>query len=113
VIAGARSLPGQGAANATVESEVRFYAAFYAAYGVAALRVAPRAHRDTTPVRALAGAFLPAGRARAGGWRAAGAPHPVPRALLAAELALPPALVGCQARLSSAAVRRRVGIGVA
>jgi len=46
VAAGARSIAGQNMANASVESELRFYAAFYVAYGLAALRVAPRADRD-------------------------------------------------------------------
>ncbi|MBA3261301.1 MAG: DUF4345 family protein [Thermoleophilaceae bacterium] len=33
VIAGAKSLPAQQLANSSVESELRFYAAFYFAYG--------------------------------------------------------------------------------
>jgi hypothetical protein len=98
VIAGARSLPGQSAANPSVESELRFYAAFYVAYGLAALRVAPRADRDATTVRALAGTLFLAGLARAGGWLGVGRPHGVQRALLAIELAAPPAIVVCQAR---------------
>jgi hypothetical protein len=101
VIAGARSIAGQGAANASVESELRFYAAFYVAYGLAALRVAPRADRDHAAVRALAGALFLAGLARAGAWRAAGKPHVGQRALLAVELAGPPALGLLQARLAA------------
>jgi hypothetical protein len=42
VIAGAKSLPAEEAANPVVESELRFYAAFYVAYGLAVLRVAPK-----------------------------------------------------------------------
>ena len=101
VIAGARSIAGQGAANASVESELRFYAAFYVAYGLAALRVAPRADQDPGAVRALAGALFLAGLARAGSWRAAGKPHPGQRVLLAIELAGPPALGAWQARLAA------------
>lgn len=98
VIAGVKSLPGQQqAANPAVESELRFYAAFYVAYGVAALRVAPRADRDTAAVRALAAALLLAGLARAGAWRAAGTPHGVQRALLVVELAAPPLVTAWQA----------------
>jgi uncharacterized protein DUF4345 len=52
-------------------------------------------------VRALAGALFLAGLARAGAWRAAGTPHPGQRALLAIELAGPPAVVGWQARQAS------------
>jgi hypothetical protein len=101
VVAGARSVPGGGElAGPAVESELRYYAAFYAAYGLAALRVAPRADRDVERVRALAGALFLAGVARAGGWLAAGRPHPLQRALLTIELATPPAVLALQARLA-------------
>jgi Domain of unknown function (DUF4345) len=99
VLAGSRSVPGQGPANASVESELRFYAAFYVAYGLAALRVAPRADSDAAAVRGLAGALFLAGLARAGGWLAAGRPHPVQRVLLGIELAGPPIVVAWQSRL--------------
>jgi hypothetical protein len=98
VLAGARSVPGRPRAGAGMESELRYYAGFYVAYGVAALRTAPRADRDPVAVRALAGALFLSGLARAGAWRAAGAPHPVQRALLALELGIPPLLVAAQER---------------
>jgi uncharacterized protein DUF4345 len=101
VIAGAKSLPRQGLANPSVESELRFYAAFYVVYGLVALRVAPRADRDTTTVRALAGALFLAGLARAGGWLTVGRPHGLQLALLAVELAAPPPIVAWQARLAA------------
>ena len=101
VAAGAKSIAGQNMANASVESELRFYAAFYVAYGLAVLRVAPRADRDTAAVRALAGALFLAGLARASGWLAAGKPHPLQRGLLAIELAAPAAIVAWQKRLAS------------
>ena len=101
VLAGAKSLPSQELGNPSVESELRFYAAFYVAYGLVALRVAPRADRDTMAVRALAGALFLAGLARAGGWRAVGRPHGVQRALLVIELAAPPLIVTWQARVAA------------
>jgi hypothetical protein len=101
VIAGGKSLPGQSSANPVVESELRFYAAFYVAYGVAALRVAPRADRDTPTVRALAGALFLAGLARALGSLAVGRPHRVQRGLLVIELVAPPLITAWQARLAS------------
>jgi Domain of unknown function (DUF4345) len=103
VLAGARSVPGGPAAGAEMESELRYYAGFYVAYGLAALRTAPRADRDPAAVRALAGALFLSGLARAGAWRANGRPHPLQRALLAVELGLPPLLVGAQARAASEA----------
>ena len=101
VIAGARSIPGQRTANPSVESELRFYAAFYLAYGVVALHVAPRADRDAAAVRALAGALFLAGLARAGGWLAVGRPHGLQRALLVIELSAPPVVVAWQGRVAT------------
>ncbi len=101
VVAGARSIPGRQRANAAVESELRYYGAFYAAYGMAVLRAAPRADRDEGAVRALAGAMFLGGLARAGGWLAAGRPHPGQRGLLALELALPPLAVAAQRAIAS------------
>ena len=101
VIAGARSLPDQDLANASVESELRFYAAFYVAFGLAALRIAPRADRATAEVRALAATLFLAGVARGGGWLAVGRPSRLQRRLLAIELAAPPAVVAWQSRLAA------------
>jgi hypothetical protein len=101
VIAGAKSLPRQELANPSVESELRFYAAFYVACGLVALRVAPRADRDTTAVRSLAAALFLAGLGRGGAWLAVGRPHGLQRALLAIELAAPPLIVAWQARLAA------------
>lgn len=109
VIAGARAIPGEGLSTASVESELRFYGAFYVAYGLTALRTAPRADRDAAAVRALAGALFLGGVARAGGWLAAGKPHPLHRALLAIELIAPPLAVLAQARVSELAERNGSG----
>jgi Domain of unknown function (DUF4345) len=97
-ITGARSLPRKQRANAAIESELRFYGTFYAAYGIALLRAAARADTEPAAVRPLAGTLFAAGLARAGGWLAAGRPHPGQRALLALELALPPLAVAAQER---------------
>ena len=96
VLRGARSVPGRPPAGAEMESELRYYAGFYVAFGLAVLRTAPRAERDPAAVWALAGALFLSGLARAGAWRASGRPHPLQRALLAIELAVPPALVAAQ-----------------
>jgi hypothetical protein len=100
-LTGGRSLPGGQPTTPSIESELRFYGAFYAAYGVCALRTAPQADSDVRAVRALAGALFLAGLARAGGWIAAGPPHPLQRALLAIELAAPPLVVALQRRAAS------------
>jgi uncharacterized protein DUF4345 len=101
VIAGAKSLPGQKRANPAVESELRFYAAFYVAYGVVALRTAPRAEKATMAVRGLGSALFLAGLARAGGWLTVGKPHGLQRGLLAIELLGPPLILAWQARVAA------------
>ena len=101
VVVGGRSVAGEGTANARLESELRFYGAFYVAYGLALLRKAPHADEDAAGAGAAAGALFLAGLARAGGWRAVGRPHPVQQALLAIELAGPPVLVAWQRRLGT------------
>ncbi|MEX2196395.1 MAG: DUF4345 domain-containing protein [Thermoleophilaceae bacterium] len=98
MLRGVRSVPGDQRANAAVDSELRYYGAFYAAYGLTLLRVARRHGRHPDAVRGAAGALMLAGLARAGGWAAHGAPHPAQRALLVVELALPPAIVALQRR---------------
>jgi hypothetical protein len=98
VLRGARSVPGRPRGGAAMESELRYYAGFYVAFGLAVLRTAARAERDPAVVRALAGALFLSGLARAGAWRAAGRPHPLQRVLLAIELAAPPLIVGAQER---------------
>ena len=101
VIAGAKSVPGQSQeAPASVESELRYYGAFYAAYGLALMRLAPHAAREPNRVRAAAGVLFGAGLARAGAWLTAGRPHPAQRVLLAIELAAPAAILW-QRRLAS------------
>jgi hypothetical protein len=97
-LAGARSIPGKPRASAIVESELRYYSAFYAAYGLALISIAGRAERTPGAVQAAAGALFGAGVARTLAWRAAGRPHPGQLALLAIELAAPPAIVLLQRR---------------
>lgn len=102
VVRGARSLPSQDLANAGLESDLRFYAAFYLAYGLTILRVGSRSEPEPAHVRAVAGALFLAGLARATAWREVGPPHRLQQALLVLELALPPTLVGWQERLTRA-----------
>jgi hypothetical protein len=87
-----------------LESELRFYSAFYVAYGLLVVRTARRTQLDPAAVRALAGTLFLAGLGRAGAWLTVGRPHPFQQALLAIELAAPPLVVAEQARL-----RRRAG----
>ncbi len=107
LLGGGKSFPPWRQAGAAVESELRFYSAFYVAYGLLALRTARRADRDPPTVRALAAALFLAGLGRAGAWLTVGKPHPLQRALLAIELAAPPLVIAEQARLRSTAPEAR------
>jgi hypothetical protein len=107
LLGGGRSFPPWRQAGAMVESELRFYSAFYVAYGVFVFRTARRPDPDPSAVRALAAALFLAGVGRAGAWVTVGKPHPVQRALLAIELAAPVLVIREQARLRSAAPEAR------
>jgi len=98
-IRGARSVIGEPLASVRLESELRFYAGIYVAYGAALLRAARRTETDAGEVERLAAALFAGGTARAVGWARAGRPHPGQLALLAIELAGPPALVAAQRRM--------------
>jgi hypothetical protein len=93
MLAGGRSFPPWRRGSAMVESELRFYAGFYAAYGLALLRAAASAEADPRAVRALAGTLFLGGLGRANAWARAGSPHPLQRALLAIELTAPVAIM--------------------
>ena len=77
----------------SVESELRFFAAFWVAYGAAALYVAPRAVREIHAVRALAAFLFLGGVARGIAWIADGRPQALYIVLLALELLLPPLIL--------------------
>jgi Domain of unknown function (DUF4345) len=82
---------------------MRFYSAFYVAYGVSVVRTARGTQLDPAAVRALAGTLFLAGLGRAGAWLTVGKPHPLQQALLAIELAAPPLVLAEQARLRAKA----------
>ena len=93
VLTGSSGQVGGAQASASVESELRFFAAFWIAYGAAALYVAPRALREIHAVRALALFLFLGGVARGIAWIADGRPHTLFVVLLALELLLPPAVL--------------------
>jgi hypothetical protein len=105
IATGAEGMPGDNAAGASVESELRFLYVFWIAYGLALIRVAPRAVTETWAVRALALILFVAGLARAVAWLDVGRPDGLFVALMVVELVLPPLLVVWQARLAAAGSR--------
>lgn len=74
-----------------MDSELRFYAALWLAYGVLTLRAAIQSRLDNTPW--LASIFFLGGIGRVASWLTVGTPHPFFLCLMAAELVLPPAMI--------------------
>jgi hypothetical protein len=103
VVQGARQVVAGGPVSANVDSEYRFYSAWYAALGALLLAAARRPEHETRLVRAAAGGFLLAASGRALSARTAGPPHPVQRALMVIELALAAVLAPWQAKVARAA----------
>ncbi len=103
VVAGPEGQLDGAQVGASIDSEYRFYAALWFAFGIAALAVVPRVERATAAVRVLAGALFAAGLARAVAWIDVGRPHDLYLVLLALELAIPPLLVLWQRRVHARA----------
>ena len=80
---------------ATMDNELRFYAALLAAYGATLIWVSAtlEARLHWTPI--LAGVFFLGGLGRAASIAGVGRPHPVFEALMAIELILPVVVIAC------------------
>jgi hypothetical protein len=102
VVTGTALIPDGGAAPASVDSELRFYAAWYAAAGVLLLRSARRIESHGATVRAICAVFFLGGCARVLSLIALGMPDPLFVVLMAIELVIPAAIIPWH----SAVVRR-------
>ena len=89
---GGRSYPPWKRLDPQVESELRFFAAFYALYGLDLLDAALKNQTDRKTINKAAAGLLAGGIGRGVGWIGAGRPHPLQQILLAVEL-VGPALV--------------------
>lgn len=89
VLFGAASLVGAEVVSGTVDSEMRFYATWYAGAGILLLRSVCRLETDTWIIRGIAGTLFVAGCSRALSWIAVGEPHLVAQVLMVIELVLP------------------------
>lgn len=98
VATGIDGMAGDSAGTANVDSEIRFFAVLWAAYGAVVLRTAPRAQREPIVVRALMLVLFCAGVSRAISWADEGRPDTVYVILLALELTVPPLVLWLQAR---------------
>ncbi|MFF9788343.1 protein of unknown function (DUF4345) [Streptomyces sp. SceaMP-e96] len=87
---GIDSVPGEGAAGATVDSRERFYGAVFLGYGLAWIWAARQSPVPAAAVRWLAGIFLLGGLGRLLSMAVHGSPQWFQTALTVLELALPP-----------------------
>lgn len=102
VLRGAAEVKGGGPVSAPVDSEYRFYAAWYPVLGVLLLRAARRPEAETTIVRACAAGFFLAACGRVLSIRKLGPPNSVQKLLLGAEFVIPAVVVPWQAALATA-----------
>jgi len=89
IVLGPASIPGSVPVNATMDSEDRFYATLFTAYGGALLWCVSEVKRKTRQVQLLALVFLLGGLARLVSIAAVGLPNGFFMAMTALELVLP------------------------
>lgn len=92
-------IPGSIPVNATMDSEDRFYAVMFLAYGAVMLWTLRGLERKLPVVRFLAAVLFVGGLARIISLIAVGLPHPFFVAMTIVELALPPVVVSITLRV--------------
>jgi hypothetical protein len=104
VLLGPRALPGvDEPVDANVDNAYRYAHAIYLATAPVLWAAVPRVERQTTVLRAVAGAIFLGGLARLLSWRTMGRPHPVLVGGAALELIGTPVLVAWQHRVATLA----------
>jgi hypothetical protein len=96
-------IPGSIPVNATLDSEDRFYATMFLAYGAFVLWSARDVQHKTQQVKRLALVFFVGGLARVASASMVGLPHPFFIAMGALELTFPWLLIWLATRVSRAA----------
>ena len=100
IVFGPAAIPGSVPVNATMDSEDRFYATLFAAYGVALLWCVKDIERKSRFVYFLLATFFVGGLARIVSIAAVGLPDPFFVAMLGLELVIPIAVAFMQYRVS-------------
>ena len=103
VVQGGRGVLNGGTVSPNVDSELRFFASWYAVLGLLLLRAVRHPESETTIVRACGPGFLIAACGRLLSMKAVGPPSGLFKILTAVEFAIPAVIVPWQE-----AVRRRV-----
>ena len=89
VLTGTAAIPAAGSPGPNVDSELRFYAAWYVAGGVALLRVARRPESEAAVLHLVCAALLLGAAGRVVSWASTGRPSMAFVVLLAIEVAIP------------------------
>ena len=105
VALGPAAIPGSIRVNATMDSEDRFYATLFAAYGVALLWCVRDVERKSAYLHFLAGTFFAGGLARVVSMLAVGPPNAFFVAMTLLELLIPVFMVIVERRISAAGAR--------
>jgi hypothetical protein len=100
VVLGVDSIVGAETVSATVDSEMRFYAVWYAGAGLVLVRAASRVEESATVIRGISVLLFVAGCSRGLSWMMVGEPHTVAQVLMIIELALPFVIVAWQAAIA-------------
>ncbi len=108
VAVGPAAIPGSIPVNATMDSEDRFYATLFAAYGVALLWCIKDVERKSAVVYFLAITFFVGGLARLVSMAAVGLPDPFFIAMTALELLIPLFMAFMQFQIAKAANGKRM-----
>jgi hypothetical protein len=100
MVGGAAIIPGSPEVAASVDSELRFYAAWYAAAGVALLWSAGRVESSGAIIRGVAATFFLAGCSRIVSIVDVGRPHDWFVFLMVVELLIPLVVIPWQAAVA-------------
>lgn len=109
VLSGGALILDAGDVSASVDSELRFYAAWYVGLGVLLLWTVRRVESAGTTIRAVCAVLLLAAAGRVLSIIAVGTPHPLYLTLMAIEFAIPLVIVPWQAVVARRAVGARAG----
>ena len=100
VLQGTDQVIAGGRPSANVDSEYRFYSAWYCVLGIVLLRAGRRPEAATTTVRATGAGFLMAACGRVLPMRCRGQPHPTQKILMGLEFGIPAVIVPWQAAVA-------------
>jgi hypothetical protein len=105
MVLGPGAVAGGGSTSVNVDSELRFYGAWYAAAGLVLLHSARRPESEGRAIRVVCATFGLAGLARLLGIVVVGTPDPVFVALMVAEWAIPMVVIPWQASVAGSSDR--------